>query len=155
MRKVSIIGIGQTQVAESWDKSIKHLAYVAISAAVNDAGVKKVDALFVSNMISGQISQQLHLGTQIADFSGYRGIEAYTIEAACASGGAAIRSGVFAIASGAADVVVVCGVEKMTDSLGERVTGALATAADTEYEVDQGATFVAINALLMQRYLFE
>jgi acetyl-CoA C-acetyltransferase len=155
MRKVSIVGLGQTQVAESWDKSIKHLAYDAIKAAIEDAGVDHVDALYVSNMISGQISQQMHLGAQIADFCGFKGIEAYTIEAACASGGAAVRSGIFAVASGAADVVVVCGVEKMTDSLGDRVTGALATAADLEYEVDQGASFVAINALLMQRYLYE
>src|SRR5260221_7258739 len=66
-----------------------------------------------------------------------------------------MRAGMMSVASGAADVVVVCGVEKMTDSLGERLTGELATAADTEYEVDQGATFVAINALLMQRYLHE
>jgi acetyl-CoA C-acetyltransferase len=155
MREVSIIGIGQTDVAEHWDKSIKHLAYEAISAAVADAGIKSFGALYVGNMIAGQVSQQLHLGAQIADFCGYRGIEAYTVEAACASGGAAIRSGIIAVASGAYDVVVVCGVEKMTDSPGDRVTGALATAADTEYEVDQGATFVAINALLMQRYVYE
>lgn len=155
MREVSIIGIGQTDVAEHWDKSIKHLAYEAISAAVADAGIQSFGALVVGNMIAGQVSQQLHLGAQIADFCGYRGIEAYTVEAACASGGAAIRSGIVAVASGAYDVVVVCGVEKMTDSPSDRVTGALATAADAEYEVDQGATFVAINALLMQRYVHE
>lgn len=155
MREVSIIGIGQTDVAEHWDKSVKHLAYEAISAAVNDAGVKSIGALYVGNMIAGQISQQLHLGSQIADFCVFRGMEAYAVEAACASGGAAVRAGLMAVASGAHDIVVVCGVEKMTDSLGDRVTGALATAADAEYEVDQGATFVAINALLMQRYLYE
>ncbi len=155
MREVSIIGIGQTDVAEHWDKSVKHLAYEAISAAVADAGIASFGALYVGNMIAGQISGQLHLGAQIADFCGYRGIEAYTVEAACASGGAAVRAGIAAVASGAFDVVVVCGVEKMTDSLSDRVTGALATAADSEYEVDQGATFVAINALLMQRYLYE
>ncbi len=155
MREVSIIGIGQTDVAEHWDKSVKHLAYEAIKDAVADAGVDKIGALYVGNMIAGQISMQLHLGAQIADFCGYRGIEAYTVEAACASGGAAIRAGMMAVASGAHDIVVVCGVEKMTDSIGENVTGALATAADAEYEVDQGANFVAINALLMQRYLYE
>src|SRR5260221_7204958 len=155
MREVSIIGIGQTDVAEHWDKSVKHLAYEAIKDAVADAGVDKIGALYIGNMIAGQISMQLHLGAQIADFCGYRGIEAYTVEAACASGGAAIRAGMMAVASGAHDIVVVCGVEKMTDSIGENVTRALATAADAEYEVDQGATFVAINALLMQRYLHE
>jgi acetyl-CoA C-acetyltransferase len=155
MREVSIIGIGQTEVAEHWDKSVKHLAYEAIKAAVADAGIANFGALYIGNMIAGQISGQLHLGAQIADFSGYRGMEAYTIEAACASGGAAVRAGMMAVASGAHDIVVVCGVEKMTDSLSDRVTGALATAADAEYEVDQGATFVAINALLMQRYQYE
>ncbi|MEP7284889.1 MAG: thiolase domain-containing protein [Chloroflexota bacterium] len=155
MREVSIIGIGQTDVAEQWDKSVKELAYEAIAAAVADAHAAQIDALYISNMIAGQISKQLHLGALIADFAGYRGIEAYTVEAACASGGAALRAGIAAIASGAHDVVVVCGVEKMTDSVGDQVTGALVTAADAEYEVDQGATFVAINALLMQRYLYE
>ncbi len=157
MREVSIIGIGQTDVAEHWDKSLKHLAYEAIQAAVTDAGIdsRAVGALYVGNMIGGQASSQSHLGTQIADFSGCRGIEACVIEAACASGGAALRSGIMAVASGAHDLVVVCGVEKMTDSLSDEVTGALATAADKEYEVDQGATFVAINALLMQRYIYE
>src|SRR5260370_25658383 len=106
-------------------------------------------------MIAGQISQPLDPGAQAADFCGYRGIERYTGEAACASGGVAVRAGVMAVASGVHDVVVVCGVEKMTDSVGERVTGALATAADAEYEVDQGANFVAINALLMKRYQHE
>ena len=52
-------------------------------------------------------------------------------------------------------VVVVCGVEKMLDSLSDRVVGALATAADAEYEVDQGANFAAINALAMRRYQYE
>lgn len=155
MREVSIIGIGQTDVGEHWDKSIRDLAYEAISAAVADTRVEAIGALYVSNMIGGQITQQLHLGAHIADFCGYRGMEAYTVEAACASGGAAIRAGIAAVASGEYDVVVVCGVEKMTDSLSDRVVGALATAADAEFEVDQGATFVAINALLMQRYQYE
>src|SRR5260221_6710569 len=155
MGEVSIIGIGQTDVAEHWDKSVKDLAYEAIKDAVADAKVDHVGALYVGNMIAGEISGQLNLGSQIADFCGYKGIEAYTVEPACVSGGAAIRAGMMAVASGAHDIVVVVGVEKMTDSLSDRVTGALATAADTEYEVDQGATFVAINALLMQRYQYE
>jgi acetyl-CoA C-acetyltransferase len=158
MREVSVIGIGQTDVAEHWDKSVKELAFDAITAAVADANIEnssKIGALYISNMIAGQISQQIHLGAQIADFCGYRGMEAYSVEAACASGGAAVRAGIAAVSSGLYDVVVVAGVEKMTDSIGDRVTRALATAADAEYEVDQGATFVAINALLMQRYLHE
>jgi acetyl-CoA C-acetyltransferase len=155
MRDVSIIGVGQTPVGEHWEKSIKELAFEAITAAAQDAGVENFGALYVGNMIAGQITGQMHLGTHIADFCGYRGIEAHLVEAACASGGAAVRAGVLAVASGAYDVVVACGVEKMLDSVSDRVVGALATAADAEYEVDQGATFSAINALAMQRYQYE
>lgn len=159
MREVSIIGIGQTPVGEHWEKSIKELAYDAITAAVQDAGVEQAStslgALYIGNMISGQITGQMHLGAHIADFCGYRGIEAHLVEAACASGGAAVRAGIMAIASGAHDMVVVCGVEKMLDSVSDRVVRALATAADAEYEVDQGANFAAINALAMKRYQHE
>ncbi|MBX3085727.1 MAG: thiolase domain-containing protein [Anaerolineae bacterium] len=155
MREVSVIGIGQTPVGEHWEKSLKELAYESITAAVQDAGVEQFGALYVSNMISGQVTGQMHLGALIADFCGYRGIESHLIESACASGGSAVRAGILAIASGAHDVVVVCGVEKMLDSLSDRVVGALATAADAEYEVDQGANFAAINALAMKRYQYE
>ncbi|MBX3061765.1 MAG: thiolase domain-containing protein [Anaerolineae bacterium] len=155
MREVSIIGVGQFPVGEHWEKSIRELAYEAIRDAVADAGVENFGALYISNMISGQVTGQMHIGAHIADFCGYRGIESHLIEAACASGGAAIRAGVLAIASGAHDVVVVCGVEKMMDTISDRVLRALATAADAEYEVDQGATFSAINALAMKRYQHE
>lgn len=158
MREVSIVGIGQTPVGEQWDKSLKVLAYEATHQALANSGVEasgNLGALYVGNMIAGPVDSQMQLGAYIADFCGFKGLEAYVIEAACASGGAALRAGVSAVASGAHDLVVVCGVEKMTDSLSDAVTGALASAADTEYEVDQGATFVAINALLMQRYQYE
>lgn len=155
MRDVAIIGIGQTPVEEHWDKSLRHLAHDAIMAALADAGLEYADALYVGNMLSGQLSGQEHLGALIADFVGMRGIEAMKVEAACASGAAALRVGIMAVASGLHDVVLVCGVEKMTDGLSEQVTSGLATAADQEYEVSQGISFVGLNALLMRRYMYE
>lgn len=155
MREVAIIGIGQTPVEEHWDKSLRHLAHDAIMAALADAGLDHTDALYVGNMLSGQLSGQEHLGALIADFVGMRGIEAMKVEAACASGAAAMRVGIMAVASGLHDVVLVCGVEKMTDGLSEQVTSGLATAADQEYEVSQGISFVGLNALLMRRYMHE
>ena len=106
-------------------------------------------------MLSGQLVGQEHLGALIADFVGLRGIEAMKVEAACASGAAALRVGMMAVASGIHDVVLVCGVEKMTDTVGDETTSALATAADQEYEVSQGVSFVGLNALLMRRYMHE
>jgi acetyl-CoA C-acetyltransferase len=155
MRDVVIIGIGQTPVEEHWGRSLRHLAHDAIMPAMADAGIEMVDALYVGNMLSGQASGQEHLGALIADFVGLRGIEAMKVEAACGSGGAALRTGFMAVASGVHDVVLVCGVEKMTDAIGSVVTNALATAADQEYEVSQGVSFVGLNALLMRRYMYE
>jgi len=155
MRDVAIIGIGQTPVGEHWEKSLRHLAHDAIMAAMRDASIEAADALYVGNMLSGALNGQEHLGALIADFVGLRGIEAMKIEAACGSGAAAVRVGAMAIASGMHELVLVCGIEKMTDAIGNLTTGALATAADQEYEVSQGVSFVGLNALLMRRYMHE
>jgi acetyl-CoA C-acetyltransferase len=120
-----------------------------------NAGVINADALYVGNMLSGELESQEHLGALIADFAGLRGIEALKIEAACASGAAALRVGYTAVAGGLADIVVVVGVEKMTDTLSPDTTAALAMAADADYEAAQGASFVTLNALLMRRYMHE
>ncbi len=155
MRDVSIIGIGQTEVGEHWGKSLRHLAGDAVLAAMRDAGIERADALYVGNMLSGELNGQEHLGALIADFVGLRGVEAVKIEAACGSGAAAVRMGYLAVASGLLDVVIVVGVEKMTDQKGAVTTAGLAMAADAEYEVVNGISFVSLNALLMQRYMHE
>ena len=155
MRSVSIIGIGQTPVGELWDLSARQLAYQAISSAMAEAGVDRADALFVGNMLSGNLLDQEHLGTLVADVCGLRGIEAAKVEAACASGSAALRVGTMAVASGFHDIVLVAGLEKMTDTVGKDTTAGLATAADAEYEALHGVSFVGLNALIMQRYMYE
>ncbi len=155
MRDVAIIGVGQTKVGEHWDVSLRHLALHALQAAMTDAGTARADMLYVGNMLSGALEGQEHVGALVADFAGLRGIEAFKVEAACGSGAAALRMGYVAVAGEMADVVVVVGVEKMTDTLGADTTSALAMAADADYEAAQGASFVAINALLMRRYMHE
>jgi acetyl-CoA C-acetyltransferase len=155
MREVAILGIGQTPVDEHWDKSLKELAGEAVFAALNDARRESVDAVFVGNMMSGSANHQQHLGALLADWVGLRYSEAFRIESACSSGAAAFRTGLMAVGSGEVDSAVVVGVEKMTDSPGDEVTVALATAADADWEADQGLSFVAINALIMRRYLYE
>jgi len=155
MQSVSIIGIGQTPVGEQWDVSIRDLASRAVIAALKDAGIDRPDALYVGNMLSGPLAAQEQLATLIADWSGLRGVEALKVEAACASGAAALRVGYMAVASGLHDLVVVCGVEKMTDLDGEEATIALMTAADADYEAIHGTTFISLNAMLMRRYMEE
>ncbi len=155
MRDVSIIGIGQTKVGEHWDKSLRELAFYALDAAMRDAQIERLEALYVGNMLSGELTGQEHLGALIADFAGLRGIEAMKIEAACGSGAAALRIGYIAVAGGLCDFVACVGVEKMTDKQGDVTTSGLATAADADYEALHGLSFVGINALLMRRYMHE
>lgn len=155
MRHVAILGIGQTKVDEHWDKSLKELGGEACFAAMKDGGLEKVEALYVGNMLSPLVNGQNQLGTFFSDWIGFWGREAVKVEAACGSGAAAFRAGIMAVASGEIESALVVGVEKMTDKSGHDVTAALATAADADYEVEQGISFVGINALVMRRYMHQ
>jgi len=155
MREVAIIGIGQTPVAESWEKSLREIAGEALFATLADAGRHTADGLFVGNMLSGLLIRQENLGALIADWVGMREAEAFKVEAACGSGAAAFRVALMAVASGEMDCAIALGVEKMTETRGSETTAALATAADADYEAAMGVSFVALNALIMQRYLHE
>ena len=155
MTEVVIAGIGQTRVGEHWDIGLRDLAFAAIKDAVQDAGGLKPQSLFVGNMLAPNLSNQAHLGVLIADFAGLLGIEAVTVEAAGASGGAALRQGSLAVKSGLVDVALVVGVEKFTDKVGSGVDAALATQGDSDFEAVQGMTPTAQAALLMKRYIHE
>jgi acetyl-CoA C-acetyltransferase len=155
MREVAIIGIGQTTVDEHWEISLRDLAAQAILSALQDAGRESVDGIFVGNMLSGLASGQENLGALIADWTGLKHTEAYKVESACGSGASALRVALMGVASGEMECAVAAGVEKMTETKGSETTAALATAADADYESAQGVSFVALNALVMQRYLFE
>lgn len=155
MRSTAILGIGQTHIGEQWDKSLREIGGEAAFAAMQDAGVETVDALFVGNMLSSTVSQQSQLGAFFSDWIGLWGQEAVKVEAACASGAAALRSALIAVAAGEIDSALVIGVEKMTDQIGRDVASALAAASDADYELDQGISFVGLNALIMRRYMHE
>jgi len=155
MTEVFIAGIGQTPVGELWDISLRDLAVQAIVAAREDAGGLKPEAMYVGNMLAPVLSDQAHLGSLIADHAGLKGIEAAVMEAGGASGGAALRAGYMAVASGEVGVALVLGVEKFTDRLGPKVEAAISTATDSDYESVQGLTPTAQAGLLMRRYMHE
>ncbi len=155
MREVAILGVGQTPVREHWEMSLRALAVEAGRAALADAGVDKVDAIYVSNMNSDRLVGQRHLGPLVADYLGQRGVEAVKLEAACGSAGSAMRQGMMAVASGELERVLVIGAEKLTETPHQETTAALAAAADADFEVEQGITFVGLNALIMRRYMHQ
>jgi acetyl-CoA C-acetyltransferase len=155
MTDVVIAGIGQTPVGEHWETSLRSLAVAAIRDALKDSGGLNPQALIVGNMLAPNLSNQAHLGALIADFAGLTGIEAITTEASGASGGAALRQGYLAVASGMVDVALVVGVEKFTDKIGVDVEEAVATESDADFEAIHGMTTTAQAAMLMKRYMYE
>jgi acetyl-CoA C-acetyltransferase len=155
MSEVVIAGVGQTDVGELYNISLRDLALMALEAAIQDAGGLRPDILFVGNMVAPSASHQAHLGSLITDYGGLEGIEASTIEAGGASGGAALRMGYLAIKSGEAKVALVLGIEKVTDQLGPGAEAIQTLGEDSDYEAVQGLTPNAQAALLMRRYMHE
>jgi acetyl-CoA C-acetyltransferase len=150
LRGVSIVGIGQIPVQKATQKSLKEMGAEVVHLAMQDAGVDSVDALFAGNMLADELQNQKHVATLIASAAGLRGIEALQVEAATATGAAALRMAYFAVASGEARLAVAVGVEKMSEGL---ATPALAKALDAKTETAVGATLLSQNARLMHIYM--
>ena len=157
MRSVSIIGVGLTKFGEHWETSFRELIAEAAGKAIADAKVegKDVQAIFGGCMASGRLIGQEHIGALIADQLGMTPVPSTRLEAACASGGVALRAGIMAVASGTYDVVAVGGVEKMTEVSTEEAATALGGAGDQEWELFNGATFPALYALMARRHMLE
>jgi acetyl-CoA C-acetyltransferase len=152
---ICVLGTGLTPVGEHWDTSIRELALRAIEEARAQCPTVRPEAFYVANMLGPALSGQTQLGALLADFAGLRGLEAMTVEAAGASGGAALRQAYLAMRSGQIQSALVIGVEKVTDRIGPQVNAALATTTDADYEAVQGITPTTQAALLMRRYLHE
>jgi len=151
MREVVVIGCGMTKFGELWKMSLRDIFVEAALKAIDDAGVDHIDSMYVGAMTPGLFVGQEHIGALMADYLGVAPVPAMRVESACCSGGMAMRTGFFEIASGYSDIVLVGGVEKMND--GADVTYALATAADQEYEVYQGVTFPGLYALIARAHM--
>ncbi|MFA5076871.1 MAG: thiolase domain-containing protein [Candidatus Micrarchaeia archaeon] len=157
MRRVAIIGAGMTKFGEHWEKGFRDLVIDAGIKAIGDAGLQgnEISAGYVGNMASGSLIGQEHVAALIADHMGLNPIPVTRVEAACASGGVALRQGYMAVASGMHDFVVVGGVEKMNDLDTNEVSQILGGAGDQEWELFMGATFPGLYALMAKRHMHE
>jgi acetyl-CoA C-acetyltransferase len=151
MREVAVIGTGMTKFGELWGQSLRDLFVEAALGAMESGGADTLDSIYVGAMSGGLFVGQEHLGPLVADHLGMRGVPATRVESACASGGMAIRSAFLEVASGASDLVLAAGVEKMND--GADVTGVLATASDQEEEVYYGVTFPGLYAMIARAHM--
>jgi acetyl-CoA C-acetyltransferase len=152
MRPVYIAGIGQTSIAEQWDKTAQDLAHDAASQALQGY-TGAIGAVYVANALSAALGNQSNLAPAVAAGLGLRGVETLTIEAGGAAGGMAIRQAQLAVAAGVVDAVLVVGVEKVSDVLDERRESALALSMDADWEAFHGVTVTAQWAMLMRSYM--
>ena len=157
LNKAYIIGAGETKHGELWEKSLRELAVEAGLKAVENAGIfsKEIEVLYGSNSLAGTINGQENIGSLISDFSGIaeNNIPAIRIEASTASGGAAVRQAYLAVKSGEYDVVMVGGVEKMTDIYGSEIIDLTSSVLDREWEAFLGATPAALAAMSARKYM--
>ena len=122
MREVAVIGVGMTKWGELWEKSLRNIFVETALLAMDDAGVDKIDSMYMGSMSSGLFVGQEHIASLLADYLGQVPVPSARVETACAAGGLALRLGLMEVASGMNDVVLVSGIEKMTDVNGYEAT---------------------------------
>jgi len=149
MREVAIIGVGAHPTGRFLEKPLKELAYPAIWDALADAGISPTDVqiAYVGNSLGGLLTGQEGVrGQVVLQHSGVTGIPVINVENACASAATALRGAWLEVASGAADVALAVGVEKMNVGDSARTIGALA--ADSELDLAQmGLSFTTSYAI--------
>jgi acetyl-CoA C-acetyltransferase len=158
-RGVALVGAGMSKFGAFPEKSSRDLfveAFQDMRQSV-DKGFDPADieTIYIGNFSSDLFEGQSHTAPIMADVIGLTPRPATRIEDACASGGAALRQGILAIASGLYDIALVGGVEKMTNLPTAEVTDTLAAAADILYEIPAGFTFPGFYAAIASAYMYK
>lgn len=154
--KIFVKGTGLTRFGELWGKTLEDLISESAQKALTDAKLSpdQIEAVFIGNMLYGKISGQDHLGALVTSILKINA-PAFRLEGACASGGLAVQSAIYALLSGQFKNVLVIGAEKMTDVSTSQISAAL-MGAGSEMERQAGLTFPALYALMakahMQKY---
>ncbi len=156
MRRVAVIGVGQSKFGELWDASFRDIVLSAGIEAIEDAGLegREIEALYVGNMSGGRFLSQEHIAALIADYAGLAElhIPCTRVEGADASGGLALRQAYLAVASGLHDIVIAAGAEKVTDIV-DKAMEILASGVDREWEVFNGATLASLFAMMARLHM--
>ncbi len=154
-RGVAVVGAGMSKFGMFEDKNSKDVfaeAYNEMLSSVDKgADPKDIQALYLGNFTNDFFVHQGHWAPIISDLVGHTPKPATRTEGACASSGLAFREGVFAIASGFYDMVLVGGVEQMSKCTTEQVTEGLAMAS-VPYEMEVGFTFPGLFGAIATAY---
>jgi acetyl-CoA acetyltransferase len=156
-RGVAVVGAGMSKFGAFREKSSRDLfveAFQSMRQSVDkDFDPADIETIYIGNFSSDLFEGQSHTAPIMADVIGLASRPATRIEDACASSGVALRQGILAIASGLYDVVLVGGIEKMTNLPTAKVTDTLAAAADTLFEIPAGFTFPGFYAAIASAYM--
>lgn len=153
MRKVAIVGVGLSKFGRSSDMNLKELAFTAVREAIRDAGITPKDISFVSLGSFGLWQSEPLPVVVISEYCGFENAGSVRVEAACASGSAAIYTAYTTIASGNADIAIAIGVERMSESLQEVVVEMLGRSGNFFWEFENfGLTFPGYYALYATNY---
>lgn len=158
-RGVAVVGAGMSKFGAFPGRSTRDLFVEAFQEMLSSVDIGfdpgEIEALYIGNYSSDLFEGQGHTAPIMADWVGLTPQAATRVEDACASGGVAFRQGVIAVASGLYDIVLVGGIEKMTDLPTTEVTDTLATASDVLYEIPAGFTFPGLYAAMATAYMEE
>jgi len=156
MKKVAVVGIGHGKFGVRSDASLRELAFEAVKACVEDAGIplKEVDSM-VTGIAGDEFALSLQPSAQVHDYIGFHPKPNFRVEGACATGSMALRTGIMNVASGLADVVLVVGVEKMTEVPTSIATEIMGKAGDSIWEYPFGTTFPGYYAMIANAHMAE
>jgi acetyl-CoA C-acetyltransferase len=153
-RKVGIIGVGSSRFGIRNDVNFNELAYESFKEAINEANIDLKDVYFLVVSNIGFWSSEPLPAVTIAEYLGLTGIGTLRVEAACASGSAAIKTAYDMIKSGEGEVVVVVGIEKMNESITPVVVEMIGRAGNYFWEFENfGLTFPGYYALYATAYM--
>lgn len=115
MRNVAIVGIGHSRFGKRSDVDVAELAFESIKQAIEDAKIDKKQIENVTVGSAGGWYEESLPAVIVNEYAGFANVGTMRVEAACASGSAAVRSAYLSVASGEADITLAVGVEKMTE----------------------------------------
>src|SRR6058998_384772 len=154
MRRVAVIGVGVTQFGRHERTSAELFAEAAADALADaEMPAARVQALYYGNVVGGETEKQLHTGPQAASVLGIPTVPTTRFETACASSHAAFRHAVMEVASGASDVVLVGGAERVLNVPTADSTEYFAYASDASWEQPLGLTFPGVFALVARAHM--
>jgi len=155
VEKVCVIGAGSTKYGKLED-SISDLTIQASADAIQSAGIvpKEIKAGYISNVF-GVADKQVHLGPVVMSNLGIPERPSLSIESACGSGSVSFREAYANVAAGFYDVVLVSGVEKVTQTGTEWTTTYFSYCSDFFFEGQSGASFPGLFASMARAYLTE